>query len=84
MELTEKDRLKINYTDSESFVQCYNVLEFPNLNIIEDGEHFVIKQNDFKALINKSIFSTAVDDTRPVLKGCLFEIEKDHIKSSLL
>lgn len=81
LELTEKDRLKINYTDSESFVQCYNVLEFPNLNIIEDGEHFVIKQNDFKSLINKSIFSTAVDDTRPVLKGCLFEIEKDHINS---
>ena len=81
LELSEKSRLKINYTDSESFVQCYNVLEFPNLNIIEDGEYFTIKQKDFKTLINKSIFSTALDDTRPVLKGCCFEIEENNINS---
>ena len=81
LQLNEKNQLKINYTDSESFVQCYNVLEFPNLNIIEDKEYFVIKQKDFKNLINKSIFSTALDDTRPVLKGCCFEIENSTINS---
>lgn len=75
------NRLKITYTDSESFVQCYDVLEFPNLNIIEDGEYFTIKQKDFKALINKSIFSTALDDTRPILKGCCFEITNNNINS---
>lgn len=81
LQLNEKNQLKINYTDSESFVQCYNVLEFPNLNIIEDKEYFVIKQKDFKNLINKSIFSTALDDTRPVLKGCCFEIEESTVNS---
>lgn len=81
LQLNEKNQLKINYTDSESFVQCYNVLEFPNLNIIEDKEYFVIKQKDFKSLINKSIFSTALDDTRPVLKGCCFEIEESTVNS---
>lgn len=81
LELADKDRLKIVYTDSESYIQCYNVLEFPNLKIIEEGENFSISKKDFKNLINKSIFSTAVDDTRPVLKGCLFEIKKDRINS---
>jgi len=81
LELNEKDRLKITYTDSESFIQCYNVIEFPNLNIIKDGDYFKIKQKDFKNLINKSIFSTAIDDTRPVLKGCCFEISKQYINS---
>ena len=79
LELNEKNQLKINYTDSESFVQCYNVLEFPNLKIIEDGEYFTISQKNFKSLINKSIFSAAVDDTRPVLKGCLLEIEENTV-----
>lgn len=81
LELNDKNQLKINYTDSESFIQCYNVVEFPNLKIIEDGEYFSITQKDFKTLINKSIFSTALDDTRPVLKGCCFEIEEKDIKS---
>ena len=81
LELNDKNQLKINYTDSETFVQCFNVLEFPNLKIIEDSENFVIKQKDFKSLINKSIFSTALDDTRPVLKGCCFEIEDNFINS---
>lgn len=81
LELVDKDRLKIVYTDSESFIQCYNVLEFPNLKMLEGGENFSISKKDFKSLVNKTIFSTAVDDTRPVLKGCLFEIKKDKINS---
>ena len=79
LELNDKNQLKINYTDSESFVQCYNALEFPNLKIIEDGEYFTITQKDFRSLINKSIFSTALDDTRPVLKGCCLEIDDNTI-----
>ena len=84
LELNEKNQLKINYTDSESFVQCYNVLEFPNLKIIEDGEYFTITQKDFKSLINKSIFATALDDSRPVLKGCCLEIEDNTINAVAL
>lgn len=81
LELNDKNQLKINYTDSESFIQCYNVIEFPNLKIIEDGDYFEISQKDLKSLINKSIFSTALDDTRPVLKGCCFEIEENTVTS---
>ena len=81
LELNDKNQLKIIYTDSESFVQCYNVVEFPNLKVIEDGESFTILKRDFKNLINKSIFSTAIDDTRPVLKGCCFEIDETSIIS---
>lgn len=81
LETNDKNQLKINYTDSESFIQCYDALEFPNLKIINDGDFFVITQRDLKTLINRSIFSTAVDDTRPILKGCLFEIKNDSIKS---
>lgn len=85
IELTLIDnRLKINYTDSESFVQCLNILEFPDLKIIEDGEYFTIAQKDLKALINKSIMAVALDDSRPILKGCLFEISDNDIKSIAL
>ena len=43
-----------------------------------------MNQKDLKDLINKTIFSVAIDDARPILKGCLFEIAKDHITSVAL
>ncbi len=82
--LNDKNQLKIKYTDSESFIQCLNVIEFPNLKIIEDGDFFTITQKDLKALINKSIFSVALDDSRPILKGCLFEISETNVKAIAL
>ena len=48
LELNDKNQLKINYTDSESVVQCYNVAEFPNLELQGENEHFVLSKKDFK------------------------------------
>lgn len=81
LELNEKNKLKISYTDSETYLQCYNPNEFPNLNIIEDKEFFLITKTNFKNLISKSVFATALDDTRPVLKGCFIELSGDNISS---
>ena len=79
--LLSKNQLKICYTDSESTIQCYDAEEYPNLNVVDDQNYFVMLQKDFKNLITKSIFSTALDDTRPVLKGCYFEIDENKINS---
>lgn len=79
--LNEKNGLKIKYIDSEGFIQCYLPDEYPSFNTVDTSSYFGIKKVDFKNLINKSIFSVAVDDSRPILKGCLLEIGKDVIKS---
>lgn len=79
LELVDNSRMKICYTDSESFVQCYNVMEFPNLDILDAEDYFVISKKNFRSLIAKSIFSTALDDTRPVLKGVCLKIAEDRI-----
>ena len=82
--LNEKNQLKIKYTDSETYIQCLNVLEFPNVKTIEDGDFFTITQKKLKELINKSIFAVALDDSRPILKGCLFEITDDNVTAVAL
>lgn len=79
--LNEKNSLKIKYIDSEGFIQCFIDDEFPSINMLNSNEYFGITKNDFKKLINKAIFSVAVDDSRPILKGCLLEIGQDIIKS---
>lgn len=79
------NQLKVSYNDSEGFIQCLNVNEFPRIQQIEDNQDFFeISQNMFKQLINKSSFAVATDDSRPILKGVLLEISQNTINAVAL
>lgn len=71
--------LKIRYTDSEGFLQCMPANEFPEPLKIENPQTFEIKQQYLKEIINKTIFSASIDDSRPILKGILVEIENKKV-----
>ena len=78
------DTIVIKYTDSEGVLQSMPVNEFPELKKIENPEIFKLKQNDFREIIDKTIFSAAYDDTRPILKGILVEIADKKITAIAL
>ena len=82
--LNDKNQLKLKYTDSEVFMQCLNVNEFPVIQQIKSAQFFTVKQNDLRELVEKTIFCVALDDTRPILKGCLLEVNNEAIKSIAL
>ena len=82
--LENGNAIKIKYTDSEGFIQCMNAEEFPEIKDLINPEKVVMKKADLKDLINKTIFSVATDDARPILKGCLFEISQNYITSVAL
>ena len=79
LEVNEKNQMIIRYDDSESIIQCYNPVEYPGFKNIETSEYFGINKKDFKTCIAKSIFSVAIDDTRPILKGVLFDIKNNEL-----
>lgn len=80
----EEDRLKICYSSNEGYIQTLPVEEFPIINKEIREKSFTIKQKDFKELISKTSFACSQDDARPLLKGCLLEIEDDKISSVAL
>jgi len=82
--LNQARQLKIKYTDSEGYLQCFNSEEFPTLRNLENPERIEISEKDFRDLINKTIFSVAIDDARPILKGVSFEIAGGQITSVAL
>lgn len=84
LNLDTTNKMNIKYTDSVSNVQCLNASEFPNIKNLVDADHFEIKARDFKTLINKTIFSVAQDDARPILKGTLLEVEDGKLKAVAL
>ena len=80
----EENQLKISYSSSVGYIQTLNVEEFPIINKEIREKSFTIKQKDFKELIIKTIFACSQDEARPLLKGCLLEIEDDKISSVAL
>ena len=81
LSLEENNGLKIKYLDSEGYIQCFVENEYPDINLMDSKEYFGITKTNLKELINKVIFSVAIDDSRPILRGCLLEIGKDVIKA---
>lgn len=75
--LMEDGRLKIVYSESEGFIQTMNSEDFPVLKKNLTKNSFVIKQKELKDIISKTTFACSQDDSRPILKGCLLEVEDD-------
>ncbi len=72
-------RLKIDYERSEGEFGCYPSDQYPEVNRIEDTQHFELKSSDLKDLVNKVAFSVCTDDSHPTLKGVLFEITDGEV-----
>ncbi len=84
LEVNEKNQLLIRYDGNESIIQCYNPVEYPGFKKLKTDEWFGVSQKDLRALINKTIFSVALDDSRPILKGVLFDISQKEITTVAL
>ncbi len=76
LSLDESYRLRIRYMDSEGTLQCMPATEYPPIYEMNDSQYFEIRQKEFKDLINKISFSVSLDDSRPILKGVLLEINE--------
>lgn len=79
LEVNDKNQLSIKYEESESNIQCYNPIEYPGFKKIDTKDYFALSKKDFKACVLKTIFSVALDDSRPILKGVLFDISKNEV-----
>ena len=84
LSLVGESTLKIKYTDSEGVLQCLNADEFPVIKEPTAPETLTLAPAELKDLIDKTIFSVAIDDARPILKGCLFEVNEGMLTAVAL
>ncbi|MCQ2388058.1 MAG: DNA polymerase III subunit beta, partial [Clostridia bacterium] len=75
----EDNRLKIVYEENEVYFSCFNAKEFPSIRKDLKEKAFSILQKDFKSIINKAVFCCSTNESRPILKGCLFEINENDM-----
>lgn len=76
--------LQIKYSESESELQVFPTENFPKIEMSEKNCFFELSQEDFKEIANKTVFACSTDDSRPILKGCLFEINDNLLTSVAL
>ncbi len=65
-------------TPNSSFnLNCSNVNEFPDLELEYRKEPIILNQKVFKTIVNQTSFATSAGESRPVLTGINFKIQKD-------
>jgi DNA polymerase-3 subunit beta len=55
-----------------------DTMEYPHMKTVT-GDEVEVTQKDLKEMIAGTIFSVAVDTTRPILTGCLVEVSGDEL-----
>ncbi len=67
-------QLQIKYSDSESELSVFDADSFPKI-LDSECENFIeISESEFKKIVEKNSLACSTDDSRPILKGCLFEV----------
>lgn len=75
IDATEEGKLRLGYLDSAVTFNCLDAAEFPSFKEVEKENSFGINSKKFKDLVNSIAFSVALEDSRPSLKGCCFNIK---------
>ncbi len=57
-----------------------NPLDFPELPQIDPEYSIKVKSSSLREMISKTIFCTSLSESKPILKGCLVEIEGSTIR----
>jgi DNA polymerase-3 subunit beta len=76
---SEGENMVINHGENVCNFQCFLPVEYPDIINLDKKPHFSIKSESFRDFIQKAKISASTDDSRPILKGVLCEIEKDKI-----
>ena len=78
--MDDESRLKISNHHSKTQLSVMDAAEFPGLPILPESGKIILTQTAFKKMLNTTIFSAAISDARPILKGVLMETENNILK----
>ena len=68
--IKEKGIVELESKPAKFMLRVMNVDDWPQVNELEDGTEFTVKDSVLKEMIRKTSFACSNDDTRPVFTGC--------------
>ncbi len=76
----DESSVEIICAGSKTKIQTLPVQDFPIIPEIDENNYFEYSQKKIKDMIKKTLFAAAIDESRPILTGILFELMDDYIK----
>lgn len=73
------DILHIQCANSKFSLKCENAKDFPSLPEIDKNTSIEINQEEFKRMVQETVFATSQDATKPVLMGALIEVKEEEL-----
>ncbi len=64
---------------TEYTITALSAQEYPSIPELDEGEEIKLSQGVLKSLINETVFAVSTNDTKPILKGELFEITGNRL-----
>ncbi len=72
IETKDAGKMELRYGDGKTAMQTLSADDFPEIDTKIEGDSFKLKVADFKRFVDDTVFCCAVDEARPILKGCQF------------
>ena len=79
LECTDGKNIVVKYGDNKVQIKCMDVLSYPQIDEVKADVSLEITKEDLKDVISKTAFSASQEEGRPVLKGCLFEVQSGAV-----
>ncbi len=76
----EDYNVHIDYRYSSTNLQTLDYAEFPSMPVVEEKYELLIKEDKLRSMITATVFSAAVEESRPVLTGALLDIKGNEVK----
>lgn len=71
----ENNKAIITTKTSKYDLNCYDINDFPKIDFKADKKPIIINSNIFLNIINKTLFATSTQESRPVLTGLNIKIQ---------
>jgi len=82
--LKDNKIMEVKYSDNTAVFQCQEASEFPAPHTLTDPNYVEVRSDYFKDLVTKASVAVAQDDSRPMLRGILLEVENDELRGVAL
>jgi len=80
IEVIDGYKMIVSTSNTEFNLNGINPNEFPNLDLEKTSEPIYLKTDLFKTIISQTFFATSQNESRPLLTGINFRIEKDTLE----
>lgn len=77
---TDNNEIKISCANTKFNILYLSSEGYPEINRVENGEKIKIYSRNLKEIIKNTIFSISTSESRPILTGSKFEIQKSNMR----